>query len=575
MTTSSHNSRSFKERVCGLGSKIKGFFDSCEKKYDESKAEREAKKQQAAESARVSHDESRKQSADAKAAKAEVKAERAPTLRSTIWFYFSMFTAAILMLIWVFQVATLNQYYEFSMRRKIVKVSTKISLNFDDDDPTTIRSLVEDLAYENGMTIAVTDWNGNEVAVSDFMGGYSVITSNDGYMLFGYRNELLQSYEHRLFKTFQNERFGTTELLYGAVLSSPKINTPGYLIFVNTSLEPINATAEIIREQFVFITLLTFFIALFITVLLSKRLSEPFTHITASANRLAMGDYSTRFNKGSYHEINELADTLNYAADEISKVDRLRNELIANVSHDLRTPLTMIRAYAEMIRDISGDNPEKRNEHLGVIIDETNRLSELVNGLLELSKLQSGKTELHKTSFSCHDFLKSVLSKYQVLSEQKGFEFILEADEDVILYADLGKLKQVMYNFINNAVNYSGDSRRIIVRQINIPGATRIEVRDFGVGIEKEKLPLIFDRYYRDERTKRDVVGSGLGLSIVKELLELHKFRFGVSSEVGSGSAFWFEIKRNDEKDKLKDKDDENKGKNSKSTASQRPDVQS
>ena len=132
-----------------------------------------------------------------------------------------------------------------------------------------------------------------------------------------------------------------------------------------------------------------------------------------------------------------------------------------------------------------------------------------------------------------------------------------------------------MYNFINNAVNYSGDSRRIIVRQINIPGATRIEVRDFGVGIEKEKLPLIFDRYYRDERTKRDVVGSGLGLSIVKELLELHKFRFGVSSEVGSGSAFWFEIKRNDEKDKLKDKDDENKGKNSKSTASQRPDVQS
>ncbi len=473
-----------------------------------------------------------------------------------------MFTAAILILIWLFQVVTLDQYYEFSIKRKIVKASIRISVAFDPDNPSDVSQLVEDLAFENGLTIAVTDWNGNIVTVSDFMGGYSVITSSQSYLLFGYRNELLKSADRTMFKVFENTRFGTTEMLYGTVLSSPQIDSQGYLIFINTSLEPISGTVDIIKEQFIFITLFTFFIALFITMLLSKRLSEPFTHITASANRLATGDYSTRFSKGSYHEINELADTLNYAAEEISKVDKLRNELVANVSHDLRTPLTMIRAYAEMIRDISGDNPEKRNEHLKVIIDESDRLSELVNDLLELSKLQSGGMELHKTSFSCHRFLKDVMEKYKLLSEQKGFEFILETDEDVTLYADVSKLKQVMYNFINNAVNYSGDSRRIIVRQINLPNAVRIEVRDFGVGIEKEKLPLIFDRYYRDERTKRDVVGNGLGLSIVKELLELHKFRFGVSSEVGSGSTFWFEIKRREEKE------NENKNKNPKNHTS-------
>lgn len=494
--------------------------------------------------------------------KRQPRPESAPTLRSTIWLYFSVFTAVILILIWFFQVVTLDKYYELSKRRKIVASCLKISVAFDPDSMDSVEELVENIAYQNGMTIAITDWSGNTITKAEYMGGKSILSDErSNLLLFEYRNELIKSADSQILKVSQNQRFGTTELLFGSILSSPKISgkaSPGYLIFINASLEPVDSTVEIIKEQFIFITLTTFFIALFITMLLSNRLSVPFTHITASANKLASGDYSTRFEKGSYLEINELADTLNYAATEISKVDKLRNELIANVSHDLRTPLTMIKAYAEMIRDLSGDNPEKRNEHLKVIIDEADRLSVLVSSLMELSKLQSGNIAITKTKFSCHEFLKDVMSKYEVLSEQKGFEFILETDEDVTLYGDIEKLQQVIYNFINNAVNYSGDSRRIIVRQVNSPSAVRIEVRDFGVGIEKEKLPLIFDRYYRDERTKRDVVGTGLGLSIVKEILELHKFRFGVSSEVGAGSTFWFEIKR------VQDNEDESKNKNTK-----------
>ena len=491
-----------------------------------------------------------------------LRPESAPTLRSTIWLYFSVFTAVILILIWFFQVVTLDKYYELSKRRKIISSCLKISVAFDPESMDSVEELVENIAYQNGMTIAITDWSGNTITKADYMGGKSILSDErSNLLLFEYRNELIKSADSQILKVSHNQRFGTTELLFGSVLSSPKISgkaSPGYLIFINASLEPVDSTVEIIKEQFIFITLTTFFIALFITMLLSNRLSVPFTHITASANKLASGDYSTRFEKGSYLEINELADTLNYAATEISKVDKLRNELIANVSHDLRTPLTMIKAYAEMIRDLSGDNPEKRNEHLKVIIDEADRLSVLVSSLMELSKLQSGNIAITKTKFSCHQFLKDVMAKYQVLSEQKGFEFILETDEDVTLYGDIEKLQQVIYNFINNAVNYSGDSRRIIVRQVNSPSAVRIEVRDFGVGIEKEKLPLIFDRYYRDERTKRDVVGTGLGLSIVKEILELHKYRFGVSSEVGAGSTFWFEIKR------VQDNEDESKNKNTK-----------
>lgn len=465
------------------------------------------------------------------------------SLRATIWAYFACFTAAILLMVWFFQVFTLDKYYEASTRAEIKNVVRTIDQTFDDNNPTASTTAIENLAHEKTMTIVVTRANGWLIAKADSMGGYSVLTLDEGVRLFEYRSQVLASEKGSFLSVITNERFGTTEYLYGGYLHGD------YMLFINASREPIGPAVEVIKRQLIFISLTTFFMALFITMLLSNRLSRPFKQITASADRLASGDYTTRFTDGGYKEINELSDALNYAAAEISKVDSLRNDLIANVSHDLRTPLTMIKAYAEMIRDLSGDNPEKRAEHLDVIIDETDRLSGLVSSLLELSKLQNGNVEIDIREFSVYDFIESSAARFQFLSGQQGYSFEIERDADVLCRGDELRLSQVLDNFINNAVNYSGDSRRIIIRQRNFESVVRIEVVDFGVGIEREKLPIIFDRYYRDERTKRDVVGSGLGLSIVKEILRLHGMRFGVQSEVGKGSTFWFEIERCKEDD--------------------------
>ena len=469
------------------------------------------------------------------------KKRRVLSVRSTIWVYFAFFTGAILFLVWFFQVFTLDRYYQMSTRSKIHNIAAAISSSFNDDDPLSSTTLVENLAYDNTMTIMVTERYGKVLIVSDFMGGYSVLTRDQGIRLLEYRNAVNNSEDGYFLSVNTNERFDTTEYLYGGLLHDD------YMLFINASLEPIGPAVEVIKEQLVFITVMTFFLGLFITMMLSNRLSRPFKQITKSADRLASGDYGTRFEGGGYAEINELADALNYAASEISKVDSLRNDLIANVSHDLRTPLTMIKAYAEMIRDLSGDNPEKRAEHLSVIIDESDRLSELVSNLLELSKLQNGSAELNSVRFSVADFIDSAVSRYKLLSEKEGYTFEIDGDADVICEGDEMRLSQVLRNFIDNAVNYSGDSRKIIIRQRNREKVVRIEVVDFGVGIEREKLPMIFDRYYRDERTKRDVTGSGLGLSIVKEILRLHGMSFGVQSELGKGSTFWFEIKRAEE----------------------------
>ncbi|WP_294486812.1 cell wall metabolism sensor histidine kinase WalK, partial [uncultured Ruminococcus sp.] len=294
--------------------------------------------------------------------------------------------------------------------------------------------------------------------------------------------------------------------------------------------------------QLILVTIILFELAVIISVFISTRVSRPITDITKTAKRFGEGDFDVKFEGKGYKEVEQLAKVLNDAKNEIRKVNDLRRDLIGNVSHDLRTPLTMVKAYAEMIRDLSGDNPVKRAEHIQVIIDEADRLSNLVNNLLELSKLESGNMELDLKKFSIVDKLKDCMTRYQLVIEQNGYDMKFEPDDDREVTADPDKLDQVIYNFINNAINYTGEHKVIRIKQINTEKVVRIEVEDNGKGIAKDLLPKVFDRYYRDAKVKRDVVGTGLGLAICKEILKCHNFPFGVRSEEGKGSTFWFEI---------------------------------
>ena len=200
-----------------------------------------------------------------------------------------------------------------------------------------------------------------------------------------------------------------------------------------------------------------------------------------------------------------------------------------------------------MIRDLSGDVPEKREQHLAVIIDESDRLSNLVNSILELSKLESAARELHIQPFEISEKLSEVMQRYRVLNERDGYNITLQTDGEAMCAADVALIEQVFYNLINNAVNYCGEDKTVLVRQINKEDCVRVEVTDHGKGIPKEQLPQIFDRYYRAPKATRDVIGTGLGLSIVKEILKQHRFLFGVMSEENVGSTFWVEIAREKE----------------------------
>ena len=347
-------------------------------------------------------------------------------------------------------------------------------------------------------------------------------------------------------QTIYSQFTGIEMLLYGKQL---KTNLANYYLILNTPLEPVESYIDFIMNQYLYLAMIVIVISLILAFFLAKNISQPIIKMKNEANKLAQGDYDAKFETNSFSEINDLASTLDDATEKLSKINDLRKDLIANVSHDIKTPLTMIKAYAEMIKDISGEDPKKRNEHLDVIIQESEYLDKLVSDMSELSKLQSGVIEINRDNFDMKECVERVVVLLSKAAEEKNVQLIVNCD-DCVAYADEIKISQVIYNFLSNALKYSDDNAIIIINVFDSENAIRVEVVDNGNGISKEALPYIWDRYYKvDKNFNRSVNSTGLGLAIAKAILEAHKARYGVESTVNEGSTFWFELSKDYEEE--------------------------
>lgn len=323
-----------------------------------------------------------------------------------------------------------------------------------------------------------------------------------------------------------------------------------YYIIISTTITPVSAAVKTLRSELLVAMIVFIAAAVVMGIILSRSISKPLETINAAAEKLGRGEYDLEDNlhsgQNSYREIVQLKDTLMLTAQELKKTDTLRRELIANISHDLRTPLTMIRGYAEMMRDIPGENTP---QNMQIIVDESARLSSLVNDLLDLSKLQSGTAPYCPAPFSITACIRQIIERCSRMTQTDGYhiDFICDCGE-VMVYADPTRIEQVIYNLLGNAINYTGADKRILVRESFCANHTRvhIDVIDTGSGIAPENLTHIWDRYYKENKThKRSAVGTGLGLSIVKQILEQHNAHYGVLSDESPqhhGSCFWFEL---------------------------------
>lgn len=394
--------------------------------------------------------------------------------------------------------------------------------------------LAEKLAYDNEVCISVVDnhyvaYNFNTLQVGCVLGKNNEKVDKKITKFIGSSDK---SEDYRIFNA---------DTRSNGIIYAFKINNLN--IFIYSSLEDISSFVPILKGQMWYFIIIIVVISIIISMFLAKKITKPIKEITTNAKKIGEGKYDVAFPKNGIFEIDSLSNTLEEVQKELRKNDELKRDLMANVSHDLKTPLTLIKSYAEMIKDISYKDKERMNEHLDIIVEESDRLTVLVNDILELSKTQADVNMYNYEEYDLIKEIKKIVKKYKVMEELNNYKFILELPKKAIIIADKNKINQVIYNLINNAINYTGSDLVVKVRVTKEDNSYLVEIIDTGKGIKKEEISYIWDKYYKNEKKhRRNIVSTGLGLSIVKEILNKHNFEYGVHSKVGRGSIFYFRI---------------------------------
>ena len=443
------------------------------------------------------------------------------SLKFKTWLCILTYSILILVLLWVIQVLLLNNFYERSKTKDLNKAINEIAEAFNDN---RLNKDIESIIRDNGVCAQIYLEKTKIYDMSHINKGCFNDLNRDFISEFINDNKESDTYK------FVNTKFNNKVLIKA-------IRFNNITVFASTSLAPIDATVAIVRNEFIIVSIIVLILSCVIGVIVANKLSNPIIEINNGANELVKGNYDNKLvvNNG-ISEFEELADTLNKASSELAKTDKLEKELIANVSHDIKTPLTMIKAYAEMVRDLTYKDKKKRDENLNVIIEEVDRLNILVNDMLDYSILESKTKELEITTFDITKVIKDIIKKYAYLSDIK-IDFNIK--EEVLVSADLHRIEQVMYNLINNAINHVGEDKTVT---INI-NKNKIEVSDTGEGIDPKDINHIWKRYYKIDKThRRDKVGTGIGLSIVATILKQHNFKYGVNSIKNKKTTFWFEF---------------------------------
>lgn len=462
------------------------------------------------------------------------------TMSKRIFAVMLAFVALVLALLWIFQVLFLGDIYENIRIGELKRAARQLEGSLDGSN---VEQVMYDISSKLDVCISVYEISGNvgKLELRSHIDADCLIHNivYDSLLKRLYSGASQQKYYIERVAPSEDAQHSFPETVIMSCVAEGDNKTR--MILINAEIAPVDATRNTLIAQLGWISVILVVVAILLTYIISRRLAGPIVEMNKEAAKLSRGDYNVSFNGGGSRETEELADTLNYAAAELSKIDKLQRELIANISHDLRTPLTMISGFSEVIRDIPG---EATPENMQIIIDETNRLASLVNDMLDLSRMTSGNKALNIERFDMRELVRETLTRYTKLKERDGYSFTVDSDREFFVNADKNRILQVLYNLINNAVNYCGDDKTVMIRQFETAdGAVRTEIIDHGAGIAESELPMIWDRYYRaNDFHRRAAIGTGLGLSIVKSILELHGARYGVISKEGVGSTFYFEL---------------------------------
>ncbi len=443
-------------------------------------------------------------------------------LATHIWSTFIGLIFVIFLSLFLIQTLFYSQFYGFLKKQELVNQVETINLIMYGNN---YEAELDTLSFNENLNIAIFFEENEELDI--IYNPTNIITLSQAYSIITSSGKTYEQY---------NEE---TENEDGLIVCISYFEFKGDIcyVYINTPMTGSAINRSITQYQIIISAIITMILGIVVAYFLSSYLAKPIKDINDAAFLLSNGDYTVTFPEDGYDEIMQLGDSLNKAKDELMKTDILQKEFIANVSHDLRTPLTLIQSYAEMIRDISGENKEKREAHLEVIISEVNRLSSLVTDVLEMTKINANTKQLDIKEVNLCNLITTVLDQVKLPITQNNIKLTTKM-EDVKVLVDESTFKQVIYNFILNAITYTKSEIYVLLEIID--DNIIFSVVDNGDGIKEEDINQIWDRYYRSqENHERHKHGSGLGLSIVKSILEAHKLEYGAESEYGHGARFY------------------------------------
>ena len=414
--------------------------------------------------------------------------------------------------------------------------------------PAQTKNYITMLAdYSGELMIFLTDTDGNVLMIDANTPKSSMLTQS---VPAGIITEMAQNSAVERIDTLDG-MFPAKYLTYALPINDDSGNMVG-AVFAASSSQTVAVLLETMLKTVIMATLWVLLAALVAVYFISERISGPLKEMTRAARGFAKGHFDMRIPVTGNDEVAELSVAFNNMAGSLANFEDMRRTFLANVSHDLRTPMTTISGFVDNIID-SIIPPEKEKYYLGIISSEVKRLSRLVSSLLDISRIQAGDRKFHKAPFDICEMARQILISFETKIDQKRLDVEFECDEDKMLaFADRDAIYQILYNICDNAVKFSreGGKYRITITSADQPkGKLKVSVFNEGQGIPATDIPYIFERFYKSDKSRGlDKTGVGLGMYISRTIIDAHDERIWVESEYGENCEFSFTLSRTNEK---------------------------
>lgn len=430
-----------------------------------------------------------------------------------------------------FALAISSYYYQSTrqtLESKVSLVSGLIVRLMDDPNvnvTSEIRNIVETFSDRDKMELMALDHNGKTILTSS---GFSYLDTLD-------MTDYSEAITSQSGKGYYIGKMGSGEKVMAITALLPAVNSEFNALRLMVSMQRVDSQIAVTILVFTAFCLLILFFVIMSGLYFVKSIVIPIRDVGTASRKIASGDLSVRIQKKSDDELGELSDIINYMADELQKSNQVKNDFISSVSHELRTPLTAIKGWGETLASTAPNDTEMLQKGMHVILSETDRLSSMVEELLDFSRMESGRLTLIKTRMDLLAELGDAVLMYQAKARREEKHFIYDEPEALpFVFGDRNRLRQVFVNIIDNALKYTdkGDTIRVVAAERN--EAVEITVSDTGVGISKEDLPRVTQKFYKANTTRR---GSGIGLAVASEIIELHGGKLSIQSQAGEGTA--------------------------------------